>query len=58
MVGLLFVGSLIGDAASAVIPHLRRCTALPRNPRSDHSFKHTAFPFRTRCASKKGSHKV
>jgi len=45
MVCLLSVGSLIGDAAMAVIPHLRRCTALPRNPRSGPSFKHTRFSF-------------
>ena len=59
MVRLLCAGFIIGDAASAVIPQsMRQGPVLPGNPRLRHSFKHTAFPFRNRCAHGKGSHKV
>jgi hypothetical protein len=59
MVSLLLVGLTIGDAAPAVLPQrLRRCTALPCNPRIRQSFKHTTFPFEKRCAPRIGSHKV
>jgi hypothetical protein len=58
MVCLLCVGSFIGDAAPAVIPHLRLGTVIPRNPRFRHSGKHTASFFGQRCAHYEGSHKV
>jgi hypothetical protein len=58
MVCLLFVGSFIGDIASALIPHLRLCTALPRNPRRSLSFKHTTSLSHSRYALEEGSHNV
>jgi hypothetical protein len=41
-------GSLMGDAAPAVIPHWRRCPAFSSHPRFCHSFQHYAshFPLR------------
>jgi len=59
MVCLLCVGSFDGDIASAVIPLLRLGTVYPRNPRLDHSFKHTSsFFLGMRCAPEGLSHKV
>jgi hypothetical protein len=74
MVCLLSEGSFIGDiasgsprdlrplvpyaAASAMIPRVRLCTVRPRNPRRSLSCKVTALLFQTRCAPRKGSHKV
>ena len=58
MVCLLCIGLLTGDTALAVLPPLRQRPVLPDNPRLRHSFKHTNFLFRIRCAPSVGSDKV
>jgi hypothetical protein len=74
MVCTLSVGFFIGDiasgsprdrpplvsyaATSAVIPHVRLCTVLPRNRRPRLSCKHTTSLSHSRYALEGGSHNV
>jgi hypothetical protein len=57
MVCLLFAGSFIGDAAPAVIPHLRLGTVLSAQPATSPTLQahHFTFPG---GAQSVGSHKV
>jgi hypothetical protein len=58
MVRLLSAGFFNGDIASAVLPHLRLCMALPHNQRSWPLRQAHRFAFPNTLRSQKGSHKV
>jgi len=58
IVCLLFAGFISGDAAPAVLPHLRQGTVYPAPTRHCHSFDHATSFLRKRCARLEDSHKV